>query len=621
MKINYKNYLYLVLGFLLETITPAFSSNVITVTPLAELESGYSIGYFYRGYFIENVTSEKITVELIAGLSSSDNNKLNSVKKIELAPHETKEEYIYCSNVYGNYRNTIKIEFFVDNVLEFKDYSSARHSWNTKSILLDNKISNLDSDKLFSASKQSRYGSPSFETFTYKNNLDLMPTNWIAYSQYNALMYKDSTFKSMTTAVQNAIFEYVRAGGKLIIVGDIDLPDDARKLSKTSGEVIEKQCSVGFGGLMCMKETIFDEMIPAEAKEERNTYAVGGSRRFHKKETAEESPKENTGVSFISNQRKIFRAEDVLEEVKRFVDTNKTRFTNDDFRDFSVISEYSSKYEPMSSSINLGILVIFFAIVLGPVNYYVLRKKDKKILVFLTTPIIAFVCCLLVFGYDLIFESWRFDIFRQSVTLLYQNENTAITCGNELFISGKNRNNSLEYPLSSIIIPYTGSREFEIGSSLDRVIKLENVQKFSDNWIKSKRPLALANTSIKQSRARLEIKKDGDSIEVLNGLGADIKKAEIVSEDGSRMYLFENIKSGAVAHPVRSLKYYPDRSNGPELRASYDFLNISANKLLKSGEYVAYLDSDPFLAQGIDSKATIHELGCIVVGRYMGGSK
>ena len=126
MKINYKNYLYLVLGFLLETITPAFSSNVITVTPLAELESGYSIGYFYRGYFIENVTSEKITVEVIAGLSSSDNNKLNSVKKIELAPHETKEEYIYCSNVYGNYRNTIKIEFFVDDVLEFKDYSSDR---------------------------------------------------------------------------------------------------------------------------------------------------------------------------------------------------------------------------------------------------------------------------------------------------------------------------------------------------------------------------------------------------------------------------------------------------------------------------------------------------------------
>lgn len=632
MKLNNKYLICFLLLFLTVAVMPAFSaSTVIDVNLLPEMDSLNNAGCLYAGYSIENKTNTKISVEMVLKLESRENSH-STAKKVELGPHETKEEYIYCANTTGPYRSSGEINFYVDGIREYHEYVTGRRSTSYSiSVLLDNKISNIESDKLFAAKKKYSYGSNSFTACYYKNNVELLPTNWIAYSQYEMLMYYDSTFKSMPEAVQNAIMDYVRAGGNLVIIGDIGFPEDLRNISGNLSVGIVMKGSLGFGGLMYLKNNIFDYIIPYVEKEQNRSYS--NNRRAYRKEPAEVIPepiqkvfkgniKAKTESESANKTKPKIEADKLLSVLSSFVaDGNNKRFSEDDFRATNVLNEYRDKYDRMASHSLLGYLVIFFAIVLGPLNYWILNKYDKKILVFVTTPVIALICCLLVFGYDLIFEAWRFDIFRQSVTILYQEDNTAITSGGEVFISGRSRNNCLEFPLGSVVIPYTSGREFETGGSLMREVRLENVQKYTENWIRAKKPLALAATTVKQSRARLEIKNVGNSIEVLNGLGADAKDVYVVSDDGQKEYYFSKIKSGAVARPDRTERYAMANSKHIGFSNNYSIAREVTKDILKAGEYTALLETDPFMAQEIDSKATIRELGCVVIGKYKGNRK
>jgi hypothetical protein len=259
-----------------------------------------------------------------------------------------------------------------------------------------------------------------------------------------------------------------------------------------------------------------------------------------------------------------------------------------------------------------------FALLLGPVNFYFLNQYKKRILIFVSVPIIALVCCSIIFIYFLIFEYGRLDIFRQSFVLLDENSNTSVVLGGELIISGKSLNEPLSFPINSIVGFNNGYYRRESGS-LVKGIKLDKTQNFVYNWIKAKEPFFYSVVSIKQDRSRVEFNKSGSDYEILNGLGADISVI-FYREDYNKVFQGSNIRAGSKATITKTSNNYRMSSNTIDLYSMFKNYNKPGDSAesfarnLKPGEYFAVLKSDPFLKQDLDRKGNVREMGCFVYG-------
>jgi hypothetical protein len=271
------------------------------------------------------------------------------------------------------------------------------------------------------------------------------------------------------------------------------------------------------------------------------------------------------------------------------------------------------------TSVGLLIVLVFvFALLLGPVNFYFLNLYKKRILIFVSVPLIALVCCSIIFIYFLIFEYGRLDIFRQSFVLLDENTNTSIVLGGELIISGKSINEPLSFPINSVI-GFNNNHYRRESGSLVKGIKLDKTQNFIYNWIKAKEPFVYSVVSIKQDRSRVEFNKSGSDYEILNGLGADISVI-FYREDYNKVFQGSNIRAGSKATITKTSNNYRMSSNTIDLYSMFKNYNKPGDSAesfarnLKPGEYFAVLKSDPFLKQDLDKKGNVREMGCFVYG-------
>ncbi|MBP5468660.1 MAG: hypothetical protein J6Z11_05395, partial [Candidatus Riflebacteria bacterium] len=376
-----------------------------------------------------------------------------------------------------------------------------------------------------------------------------------------------------------------------------------------------------------LRKDIFELIKVTPPEEESSTSSTYGGYRSNKSKDDSKSKK----TSKIDNTGKIYVPKKVLSN---FDFHRKINFSKDGFSAFKLADSYKSLYQAVGGSpLFLAVLVLIFALLLGPINLFVLHKYNMKLLVFLTVPVISMICCSILFLYFLLFEYGRLDYFRQSFTILDENSNTSYTLGGGILVAGRNLNNELVFPLSSVVYPSSMSWRDKALNISNKYIKLDKAQNFTYNWIKAKSPFSFTVTSIKQDRSRLEIKKSGNELELLNGLGANIGLVYILSDDGKTLYLAKNIRAGAngKAELYKNLDYKRKTTDisYPQLFSKYNdekqvdgVLSDYALRTLKNGEYIAWLTKDPFLKQGLEYKANVHELGCFVHGiSEFGGSR
>ena len=207
--------------------------------------------------------------------------------------------------------------------------------------------------------------------------------------------------------------------------------------------------------------------------------------------------------------------------------------------------------------------------------------------------------------------------------MLDENTNTSIVIGGELIISGKAMNDTLSFPINSII--GTGrSRYGRELSSLSKGMRLDKNQNLTYNWIRAKEPFVYNVVSIKQDRSRVEFNKGVSDYEILNGLGADISVI-YYREDSERVYQGSNIKAGSKATISKTSNRYRMNSGTIDLFSIFKNYNKQVDsaesfaKNLRPGEYIAVLKKDPFLKQDLDRKADIREMGCFVYGKSKKG--
>ncbi|MBI2930152.1 MAG: hypothetical protein HYY16_00750 [Planctomycetes bacterium] len=179
-------------------------------------------------------------------------------------------------------------------------------------------------------------------------------------------------------------------------------------------------------------------------------------------------------------------------------------------------------------------IVLVFALIIGPVNLIVVSRLGNRLLFFLTTPAVALVAVLILFGYSIVRDGFSIRASIHSVTRLDAEEHEAVTVASMGVYSGMASGTWRLSPESLWFTEVTQEDERDHywrrrrrDSTLTRAISLDwtRGQELSGGWAPARRLTQLKTVHVGPFRGRLAVEVSGDAtLRVHNALGASIQK-------------------------------------------------------------------------------------------------
>jgi hypothetical protein len=240
----------------------------------------------------------------------------------------------------------------------------------------------------------------------------------------------------------------------------------------------------------------------------------------------------------------------------------------------------------------LSILIVF-SLLIGPANYWFLRRKRQQALFVLTAPLISVIFIVLLAGYVVAGEGLGVRGRAVTFTMLDEIRKQASTRGSiSLYAAGMTPAGGLRFARDTAVYTIgpdgTGSRERQI-------LDLTGAQQFSAGAIQARSPTNLEQIGFRPARERLSFSREAGAMSVVNGLGATV--AMLVYRDGHSVYRLHGtlpaggktiLKTGA---PVA-------RDVVPSgLPVSARLLHLIENQ--PAGTYLAILERSPFWEPGV----------------------
>lgn len=529
----------------------------VRITAMPDLAPKSYFGYAFCRVIITNSSNREREVRLSMRANYSRNLEEVS-RKFKIVAGEVREESLMIP-IMDFYSSGLRVELDGVKLREqnlHRDFRSNRSYYNSKQMLVDSRIARSDFEAAFSGTGSG--SSLNVEMNQFEGSLSQLYKNWLGYSQFHMLVFYAGSIREMPEPVLRAVFDYVRAGGSLLTLGNIEIPEDFAEIPQSQQDR-QFNLRVYEGG--------FGRVIQGEIDLIRTMSATSSPGVF---------------PNYLSDM-----------------------FSSHEFRGDSPLRFAYDETQTLSTRW-LMVIVYIFAFLIGPVNVFVLHRLGRKILVFLTVPVASAICCLFIYGYYMVFESSTLRVKRQALTLLDERNNRAVTLANYSLFSSSSRPEGLHFDNQTEIYSYG----IDYGRNADggRFILFDEDQHLSTGWIKPKVPRALHLRALQTRRERVGLSWQNGSLQLLNGLGSDIENITLAASDG-RIYSGSNIGAGRQAVLIatgRSVRkkagVMADIFNGPWFKRLRDFDKLS-ERYLQAGKYIAKIKTSPFLAQELESSA------------------
>lgn len=541
----------------------------VKITAVPGYSSRPVSGYCFYSVIATNRTADVKEIRL--SMRSTYSGELEMVSRtFKLAANESRIESVFFP-IMDFSSDGMKVE--VDGVqLEervFPYLSVYRDYYRKKQALVDNRVSRNEFESIFGRT----HGTTALEMSSFEGSVTQLNSSWLAFSQFSSVIFYADSLKQMSNEIRNAIYDYIRAGGTMLVLGEFSPPPDfsPHEVENPSGIANYQGFQGGFGRILVTDEDILSKVA-----------------------TASGNP---------------------------FPDLFSEPFAALSGRGKSVIS-FADKDVNTVSAQWLMIIIYAFAFLIGPVNVYVLHKLGRKIWVFWTVPVASTICCFFIFSYYWIFESSTLLVKKQALTLIDERNNHAVTLANLAVYSAASRPEGMKFSYDTEIRPMTqNSYRSNDGG---KVINLDEDQHLAEGWIRPKIPRYLHLRKVHLSRERFTLEEKDGQIYGLNGLGGRIKIAYSMTADG-RVFSCNNLEAGQKAQmfpspPVKMSKRQTvtlSKMFREEWYGHFRSIHSSPQKYLQPGMYMAVLEGTPFLAkQSFENSTSQGE--SIVLG-IMGG--
>ncbi len=401
--------------------------------------------------------------------------------------------------------------------------------------------------------------------------------DWLAYAGFSGVVLSEHELGALRSGARAALGQYLSAGGVVLVLGAGEgssfrqtLPVAPRACPGVPGMT----CStVGFGELL---ETSTDSGVVLSAAES----------------TRVQQAWEHTFGAWSKQAYGSQMAE----------------------RRFPVLGEALSV--PVRG---LFLVLLLFAIVVGPLNLSWLRKRKRRMWVLWTVPVISAVTSLVVLTYAMLAEGVTRYERAEGITLLDQDRHVALSLGRLAFYAPLVPGDGLHFSTSTLLLPE------EESTSLGRTLDWSQDQHLERGWILARLPAHFVVRKVERRRERLELRVTGSVLEVVNGLGAEIRELWLMDEAGALHVAVGSIPAGAPAQLVQARPPDPTHRARSTPRDLFnddwthidDWARSDAESVLVPGSYVALLQGWPFLESGlVDARETRTST---VYGRFQQG--
>jgi hypothetical protein len=326
------------------------------------------------------------------------------------------------------------------------------------------------------------------------------PESWLGYSRYDGVVVSSKALAALKAEARTALFQYVECGGSLTVLGSGKVADSwTPERNDRARYTLHRP---GFG--QCV---VADDNVPLWHGEFWAVVARSWGDTA-KPWTVNYSPVE-------ANQR------------------------------FPVVENLALPAR------GLFALIVVFAIVLGPVNLWLLARWKRRIWMLWTVPLISAVTCAAVFGYMVVAEGWSGHLRTDAITVLDQKTQRASTLGWTGVYTPLTPGDGLRFsPETELTLQLgtnsrDGFRNYRRGSGKSCEIDWSDGQRLTRGWVSARVPTHFRLRKSEATRLRVTVRRDQDGgLAAVNGLGAEINNLTVADERG-RLYVGGPIAAGA----------------------------------------------------------------------------
>ena len=317
--------------------------------------------------------------------------------------------------------------------------------------------------------------------------------SWLGYSRYDGVVVTGDDVRLMPPDVQSALRRYVECGGALLVLGGRELPD-SWGLKATTDATGFVNYDVGFGQCAVTGQADTIHITPEQWSE--------------------------IVFSWLKTKTPVSTGRSV-EEANRL---------------FPVVEGLGVPVRGMF------LLMLLFAVAIGPVNLIVLSRKNRRVWMLWSVPAISLMTCLAVFVYATLAEGWDRHARIEGLTLLNEKTHRATTIGWTAFYSALTPSDGLRFSYDTELTPQIGFSQI---AGTPRSVDWTHDQHLVSGWMTARVPAHFMLRKSEVRRERVTVRRvSNNRLSVVNGLGADIRQFWLADKDGSVHY-GKDIPAGA----------------------------------------------------------------------------
>jgi len=202
--------------------------------------------------------------------------------------------------------------------------------------------------------------------------------------------------------------------------------------------------------------------------------------------------------------------------------------------------------------VEFQVLISVFVLVIGPVNYIVMRRWKRLHLLVLTIPAGALVVTGALFGYALVADGLDVKVRARSVTRIDQRRGQAVCWARLSYYAGLAPYGGLRFSDDVAVLPYRA--ETEMSNKSQRFVVWNDGQELTRGWLASRTPTQYFTIRSRPTERGLDIKLvDGGATELAieNCLGTPIETLVVRAHDG-KYYWATGLNAAAIgqARPI-----------------------------------------------------------------------
>lgn len=527
------------------------SNNDVTVlvenTPFFQASHGY-VGFYIS---VENKTDENLDV----GLAPAINNVIYTGgvpewrRDVTLGPRANAQIYIPAFtfmaspnslHVYVNGRK-LPEEIYLTGTTSYSRLMPITHRvLTTRALTLENTFEKVV--------RENRGTSEDYEQVVAP--IQSWGSHWQDYSAADLVVLRQSEWTALERRTRSALRTYVRNGGMLLLTDAAAMEFDDLDFT-LSGEIYESY--LGFGRVALIAT---EGHLMGEARERR--IVMDNFLSGHPYDFTEGYLERNASMKLVDS---------LTVPLREF----------------------------------LAILVLF-ALVIGPINFYILNKRGKRIYMLVTVPLISIVTTVLIMVTALFSEGITPRFLSKSLTFLDQPNNQATTLMTGGIYAPIGLKDGMHFPYAA------GVRPIQPVDKMVSEVSLKESQNLKGNWFPARTPSFFLSRYTQTRREQLVVTPTDQGIRVTNGLGATLTFLKLADANG-KIYESEGpIGAGETAElrlTDRIAQAEPQFRRGVfktnwSFRLPDDLANTST--WLEPKSYLTQLEEEPFMGELIRSR-------------------